>query len=288
MKLNIRNLAAYALTAALIFSPIQLDAASQSRRGNGGAHRNSTTTTNRNSRPGNSNRQGNSNGNRPGGNRPGHNNNGNRPGNNNSANRPGGNRPGHGNNGYRPGGNCPGGNYRPPVSAPRPGAGAWNRPAHRPWARPLPPPPPRPARIYAVNPIAPVLGMVYGTLINAAVNQLVGAGYNIASYTNDAIILSNVSQLGFNWPAATLYYAANGFNRSRFQYFTNYLDLARYNALYASLSSLYGYPVNVVTGPTYSATWWGGGQTGYVTISCAPGTNQYGQYGYFTDLIYGF
>jgi len=287
MKHLLRVFGTLILSAGMLSLPVM--GSERGQRTGGGNHR---TTTNANTHrggatynknnPGKKN-QGNVSAGRPGSSKPV--NSGARPGNHGTV------RPG--NHGTRPGGNWnrPNGGhnhgFRPPVSAPRPGGYHGPVAMHRPWVRPLPPVPRRPRVVYSVNPIAPVLGLVYGSMINAGLVQLANSGYNVVSYTTNEIFLNNVAQFGFVWPLATVYYGTSGMNRARFQYFTPYQDYARYNAVYSTLCGLYGNPVDVVAGAAPSATWWGGGRTGYVTLNYAPGIDENGTWGYYTDVVYG-
>lgn len=259
------------------------------------------------SRPGN-------NGNKPGGNvHPG--NNGNRPGGNvhpgNNGNKPGGsvhpgnnhnpgnsggnhNRPnpghngnnwGHAQPGHRPGnvtppGHRPGGNYHPGVPS-RP-----YLPPPRPYYRPTPPPAWRPAPGW--RPFETILGVALGTTINLSLNALLGNGYAIAGYGNNAIYLSNVPMLNVYWPDATMFYGSNGgLIGSRFEYYTPSYNTARYDTAYSALVRTYGAPVSVTNNGTgMTATWWGTGNQ-YITLSFAGQYATNGNYGYFTTLSFG-
>ena len=258
--------------------------------------------------------------NQPGGNngvRPGGNN-GNQPG-GNSGVRPGGNpgsQPG-GNNGVRPGGNSsnrpgmtghPGssaqrpGSYRPSVvrpnnhylqpnyRPPRPGGGYWGPPVVNTY-RPvfyLPPRPPRPVYVnYSVPSIGTILGLTFGTFIDASLNTLFNAGYNILGYANNAVYLGNVHQLGFLWPEATVYYSDGLMSDTQFYYWTPRPDVLRFNSVYNSLVSIYGAPVssNTINGVT-TVSWWGGNNTGFITLSYGPGNSATGLANYYTTLTY--
>ena len=290
---------------------------SGSRPGNSGSRPNSG---NSGSRPGNGN-----NNNRPGSgnhgnnnNRPGsgnHGNNNNRPGSGNHGgnnNRPGSgnhgnnnNRPGsgnHGGNNYRPGGNHGGGHgYHPGggphygSSAPRPGAGSRPRPIYRPpvsyrWERPLPPPPPRYRTVrVGVPTIGSVLGLTFGTLIDYGVATLINAGYNVTStYGGNTIYLTNVNQYGINWPQATIFYGNGGMSGARFQIASYSPTDLNFRLAYQQLSSIYGNPVSYDSNGGFPiVTWWGGNNTGYITLQYGPGVTSTGGQMYYTDLIYG-
>lgn len=221
-----------------------------------------------------------------------------RPGNNGHGNmRPGHGRPPHGGNSasrpgtsYRPGPrpnyNYMHHGYRPP----RPGGGYWGAPpvnVYRPvyW---LPPRPPRPVYIsYAVPSIGTILGLTFGSFIDAGINMLFNTGYNVLGYANNAVYLGNVSQLGLLWPEATVYYTDGLMSNTQFQYWTQAPDVARFNNVYAQLAATYGAPVssNTYNGVT-TVSWWGGNNTGYITLQYGPGNSASGLANYYTTLTY--
>ncbi len=227
-------------------------------------------------------------------NNPGHLGN-NHPG-NNPGHRPGGNPPVQ--PGYRPGGNPPG--HGPGVRpTPPPHAHhGWNN-LH--WGRPPRPlcPPPAPFRrptppprnyvyYHSFPTLRSILGVTIGTALNLSINALLNSGYNITGYANDAVYLSNVSQLSYNWPDATLFFNNGVLSASEFIYSTLYYDMGRYNNLYGRLISAYGNPYNVVPygASGASATWWGpNGQ--FITLKYAPRYAVDGALRYFTTLSFG-
>ena len=264
-------------------------------------------------RPGNNNRPGHNGGaTRPGHDtRPGHNGGAARPGNSGHDTRPGHNggatRPGHNNRpgyrpGYRPGGNSaprPGSwshhsrpHYkyrRPGYRPPRPGGGYWGPPVASPyrinyWV----PPVPRYVRVLpAVPSIGTILGLTFGSFIDAGINSLFNAGYTVTGYLNNAIYLSNVRQLGYVWPEAMVMYTDGLMSGTQFYNWSAMRDQSMYYNLYNQLTALYGNPVDVNysgTGP--SATWWGGGNTGYITLSYGYGASATGMNNYYTSLTY--
>lgn len=257
-------------------------------------------------RPGNDNRPGhNGNATRPGNdNRPGHNGNATRPGHDTRPGHNGGaTRPGHNNRpGYRPGGNSaprPGSwshhsrpHYkyrRPGYRPPRPGGGYWGPPVASPyrinyWV----PPVPRYVRVLpAVPSIGTILGLTFGSFIDAGINSLFNAGYTVTGYLNNAIYLSNVRQLGYMWPEAMVMYTDGLMSGTQFYNWSAMRDQSMYYNLYNQLTALYGNPVDVNysgTGP--SATWWGGGNTGYITLSYGYGASATGMNNYYTSLTY--
>ncbi len=158
------------------------------------------------------------------------------------------------------------------------------------WGRPLPPPPPRPARRYYSS--APLidfgLGLVYGSLLNAGVNTLINAGLNVAATVNNAIYLSNVIRYGVTWPQVTMYYDSGRLSGARYQYGSPYTNYGVYDDVYNQLVGAYGNPLSIdYNGASRTATWWGGGNSGYVTLSFSPGYDEAGNTIYYTDLLYG-
>lgn len=223
--------------------------------------------------------------------------------------RPGGNnRPGQGNSGhgYRPGGNHRPGYGHRPGSAPRPGSGGVFRPRpdyrpprpyHYGWPtsyfgywRPLPPPPSRPyfyQPVYVAPTISSVLGLTFGSLIDYGINALVNAGYRIAGYQDNAIFLSNVGIMGYTWPQATVYYASSGgMNGALFQARSGSFRTSPYNKVYKQLCRAYGDPVETTSdgGDYHSATWWGGNESGYITLTS---DKTYDTGDVETNLVYG-
>lgn len=287
------------------------------RPNTGGNHGNNQTGTrpgNNGTRPGNNgNHNGNHGGNLGGnhnGNRPGHggNHGGQIGGNHGRPDRPGHgggvrpDRPGHGNPGFRPGGNSaprPGGwahvsrphyNYRNPgYRPPRPGGGYWGAPPPSPyrinyWV----PPVPRYVRVVRTVPsIGTILGLTFGSFIDAGINALYNAGYTVNGYYNDAIYLSNVRQLGYLWPEAIVQYNDGLMSGTQFYNWSSIPDQNMYYSLYNQLTASYGTPVDISysnSGPT--ATWWGGGNTGYITLSYGYGPSATGLNNYYTSLTY--
>lgn len=229
---------------------------------------------------------------RPGGNQ----NNAPKPGNNNS--RPGGNQgnnhnaPKPGNNNFRPDGNR--GNNRPnpgnhnPKPAPKPNYGHAVRPhcpPPRPYHRPTPPPSFRP---YSGCPVLrSVFGITFGTAINLSLDYLYRNSYDVLSYGNDVVYLRNVSQYGYTWPDATLYYGSNGLTGTQLIYSTSYNSRSRYNNVYNTLYNQYGAPISVQnTSNGIVATWWGYDNQ-YVSLEYHPSYTNNGQLRYFTTLSFG-
>lgn len=246
-------------------------------------------------RPG-STRPGNQSGNmnRPGNNRPGHD----KPG----YDRPGHNRPGHG--GFRPGygGNSvhrPGGwasaarphyDYRRPgYRPPRPGGGYWGAPRPNPyrinyWI----PPVPRYVRVLpSVPTIGTVLGLTFGSFIDAGINALYSAGYAINGYYNNAIYLNNVLQFGYTWPEVVVQYDDGLMSGTQFYNWSAVPDQNMYYNLYNQMTARYGAPVETsFTNGGQTTTWWAGGNTGYITLSYGYGPSATGMSSYYTSLTY--
>jgi len=279
--------------------PAQRRPASQTRPGG--------SRSSANNRPGGN--QGNMNnrpGNRPGGNQGNMNNRpGNRPGgnqgnmNNRPGNRPGGNhgnmnnRPGkhHGSSVGRPGGwnpvTPPHNNWhRPGYRPPRPGGGYWGPPAPTRyrigfWA------PPRPPRytyaVVGVPTLGTLLGLTFGSFIDAGINSLYTSGYNVAGYYNNVIYVNNVTQLGMLWPEVTINYTDGLLTNGQFTYYSSVPGMGRFEAAYTQLYALYGLPVAHTAN---TVTWWAGDNTGYITLHYTYGNSLAGVPGYYTTLTY--
>ena len=279
--------------------PFTLDAGAQERGGGNHRSRTETRLTGQRAgrgnadksavRPGNGNsRPGQGGHNRPGNGdnyRPGH-------GGHNRPNHGDGYRPGH--NGHRPGpgyvpapphrpshSHRPGGIHRPPVMAPptRPG-----RPHFGHWHRPLPPAGWRPA--YRVSLVPNILGLSFGLTINTALDHLYSGGYSIDGYGSNEVYLRNVSQLGYNWDDATLYFSGGGLVRSVFYDSTVSNNRQRYVNVYRNLTNTYGVPVsNYSNAGGMSATWFGYNGD-YITLEFKLMDSSTG-YRYFTILSMG-
>lgn len=256
------------------------------------------------SRPGNNSSGGQRPGSNPGGG-------GQRPGNpgapggpgNNSGNPGGGQRPGNPGNpggGHRP--NNPGG-QRPGNHGPQPGHNPGPQPGHNPgrpmhaappphrphyaspWSAPRPPHGWRPGRVYPT--FSTILGITFGTALNMSLNYLYNNGYNVYSYGNNVVYLSNVNQLNLLWPDATLYYSGGGLDRGEFVYATSYYDTMRYNEAYARLVAAYGAPVSTSYPSNGMQTCWFGYDGRFVTLQYAPIYGADGIMRYYTTLSFG-
>ena len=236
-------------------------------------------------------RPGGNNGNRPGGGnyRPGGNN-GNRPG-GDMGHRPPTGRPHHGINHGGPRPNYD--HYRWHSSfRPRGPRDRWydyyryNRWS---WYHPIAPPlrPWRPRVIWYYRPVIPtgyriyasapiitgVLGLEFGTLLDASLNYLYYNGYSIDGYQDNVVYLRDVNMMGYSWPDVMLQYDnGGGLCYAEFVTSSTYQDDYRFNNLYSNLCSTYGTPINSGNG-YYS--WYGGNQTGYINLNFAYDNGRY-------------
>ena len=166
------------------------------------------------------------------------------------------------------------------------------------WSRPLPPPhrPYRPAVLTWYRPVIPVgwypyatapiidriLGITFGTLFDTSIDYLYFNGYEIDGYADHVIYLRNVALLNMIWDDAMLSY--DSFDRlvnAQFIYMTSgATSHRRYDRVYRSLCRIYGTPFTNSDG---SLSWYGGGSTGWVTLS------SYVNLGYsYTTLSIGY
>ena len=145
-------------------------------------------------------------------------------------------------------------------------------PPHRPWRprivwyyRPIIP---TGYRIYASAPlITGILGLEFGTLLDASLNYLYYNGYTIDGYQNNVVYLRDVNMMGYSWPDVMLQYDdRGGLCYAEFATSTTYSDNYRFNSLYNSLCSTYGAPIN--SGNGYFS-WYGGNQTGFINLNFA-------------------
>ena len=212
--------------------------------------------------------------------KPGSNNNAQRPGNSNNAPKPGSNnnaqRPGNSSNAPKPGGNKDSHNshinrpHCPPTTA---------------YHRPIPPASFRPSNSFPS--FRAIFGITLGSTINISLDFLNRNSYVINGYGNDVIYLRNVTEYGYMWPDATLYYEANRLVGTQLIYSTNYNSHNRYNMVYNTLTNQYGNPIDIqyVTNGMI-ATWWGyDGQ--YITLEYHPTYTNNGQLRYITTLSFG-
>lgn len=128
-----------------------------------------------------------------------------------------------------------------------------------------------------------ILGVTLGSAIGASINAWLNSGYNVASYGNDVVYLSNVPQMNYIWPDAAMYYSNGRLYGSQFTYATPFMDMSRYNNLYNTFTMQYGMPVQSMNqNGTISATWYGAAGR-YVTLTYS--SNYSGAY--YTTLSFG-
>ena len=269
--------------------------------GRGGNGRGGNDNKGGNGRGGNDNKGGNSNidpghnGGKPGNIDPGHDRNGkdrNRGGNRPNGNRPNGNRGHNGNHGYNHDNHFDYSNHH------------YRNDFHRyytnhywSWSRPLPPPVRhyRPAPIVWYRPVIPVgwhpyasapiidriLGITFGTLFDTSLDYLYINGYEIDGYADHVIYLRNVPLLNLAWEDVMLCY--DDYDRlvnAQFIFHTSRTDRYRYNRVYNSLCRVYGQPIN---SGNNGLSWYGGGSTGWVTLSTFENLGHY-----YTTLSIGY
>ena len=247
---------------------------------------------------------------------PGNNNGGNgsatrpsNPGNNNgSIARPGGsgtagtrpnhgstNSPGYGNGSSRPTNGSPvySGGYRPNYKGP----GSVSHPSTH-SAPPRPMRPRRDAAYFFTRPVRPAsyrpvtslyfnsfLGVNIGMSMNNSLDYLLANRYYIDGYTSNTIYLRYVTELGFRWPDANLYYDYGRLAAAEFIFSTAYNDLSRYNNVFSVLLNRYGNPVRINSNNGYNATWYG--PQGFITLDYHPAYSNNNYLRYFTTLTYG-
>ena len=129
-------------------------------------------------------------------------------------------------------------------------------------------------RIYASAPIITgVLGLEFGTLLDASLNFLYYNGYSIDGYQDNVVYLRDVNMMGYSWPDVMLQYDnGGGLCYAEFVTSSTYQDDYRFNNLYSNLCSTYGTPINSGNG-YYS--WYGGNQTGYINLNFAYDNGRY-------------
>ncbi len=136
-------------------------------------------------------------------------------------------------------------------------------------------------RIYASAPvITGILGLEFGTYLDASLNYLYYNGYNIDGYQDNVVYLRDVNLMGYSWPDVMLQYSdAGGLCYAEFATSSSYRDDYRFNSLYNSLCATYGSPINSGNG-YYS--WYGGNQTGFINLNFA-----YDNGRYYTVMTFG-
>ena len=158
-------------------------------------------------------------------------------------------------------------------------------PPHRPW---------RPRLVWYYRPVLPVgyryyvsapiitgvLGLEFGTYLDASLNYLYYNGYNIDGYQDNVVYLRDVRMMGYGWPDVMLQYDdRGGMCYAEFITSSTYRDNYRFNNLYNSLCATYGTPINGGNG-YYS--WYGGNGTGFINLNF-----NYDSGRYYTVLTFG-
>ena len=172
---------------------------------------------------------------------------------------------------------------------------SWNHTHHN-WSRPLPPPVRvhRPAPLVWYRPVIPVgwhpyagapvidriLGIMFGSLYFDSLDYLYNSGYYIDGYADGIIYLRDVPLLNLYWSDVMLNYEWDRLVNAQFVYHSSYYDRTRFNRVYRSLCRIYGTPV-FNEGMTIS--WYGGGNTGWVTLTM---NDSYGDY--YTTVSIGY
>lgn len=128
--------------------------------------------------------------------------------------------------------------------------------------------------------------MTFGLTINSALDYLYNGGYSVDGYGNREVYLRNVSEMGYYWDDATLYFDAGGLVRSQFFDSSAGYSTNRFYNIYNSLTADYGMPVSQSNnGSTITATWFGY-EGDYITLQYTLMNSSSG-YRYFTILTYG-
>ena len=136
-------------------------------------------------------------------------------------------------------------------------------------------------RYYASAPIiSGVLGLEFGTYLDASLNYLYYNGYDIDGYQDNVVYLRNVNMMGYSWPDVMLQYDTNGgMCYAEFVTSASYQDDYRFRSLYNSLCNSFGAPINSGNGH-YS--WYGRNGSGFVNLN-----TMYDGGRYFTVLTFG-
>ena len=231
-------------------------------------------------------------------------------------NRPGGHGGNHGGN-YRPGNNHrPGGPHHGGINhgGPRPDYNRYRwhsdvRPRgprdrwydyyrYNRWSWHAPIAPPfrqwRPRIVWYYRPIIPtgyryyvsapiisgVLGLEFGTYLDASLNYLYYNGYDIDGYQDNVVYLRDVNMMGYSWPDVMLQYDSNGgMYYAEFVTSTSYQDDYRFRSLYNSLCNTFGTPINSGNG---HFSWYGRNGSGFVNLN-----TMYDGGRFFTVLTFG-
>ena len=135
---------------------------------------------------------------------------------------------------------------------------------------------------YASAPIIDrILGITFGTLFDTSLDYLYYNGYEIDGYADRIIYLRNVPLLGLNWGDVMLCYDdMNRLVNAQFIFYSTYNDHRRYDRVYNSLCRVYGTPF---TNSNNALSWYGGGSTGWVTLTTHSNLGHY-----YTTLSIGY
>ena len=136
-------------------------------------------------------------------------------------------------------------------------------------------------RYYASAPIITgVLGLEFGTYLDASLNFLYYNGYNIDGYQDNVVYLRDVQMMGYSWPDVMLQYDnGGGMCYAQFTTSSSYQDNYRFDNLYHSLCNTYGSPIR---GNNGEFSWYGGNGTGYINLYF-----NYDAGRYYTVLTFG-
>ena len=158
-------------------------------------------------------------------------------------------------------------------------------PPHRQW---------RPRLVWYYRPVIPtgyryyvsapiisgVLGLEFGTYIDASLNYLYYNGYDIDGYQDNVVYLRDVNMMGYSWPDVMLQYDSNGgMYYAEFVTSTSYQDDYRFRSLYNSLCTTFGTPINSGNG---HFSWYGRNGSGFVNLN-----TMYDGGRFFTVLTFG-
>ena len=136
-------------------------------------------------------------------------------------------------------------------------------------------------RFYASAPIiSGVLGLEFGTYLDASLNFLYYNGYDIDGYQDNVVYLRDVNMMGYSWPDVLLQYDDNGgMCYAEFVTSASYNDDYRFRSVYNSLCTTFGPPINIGNG---HFSWYGRNGNGYVNLNTV-----YENGRHFTVLTFG-
>lgn len=159
----------------------------------------------------------------------------------------------------------------------------------RPARKPLPPPPhyndrrpPRPHNWHYISgapSLGQIIGITLGTAFVTTINNLTDRGIAYTPYGDNIVSVTNVSQFGYIWPCATLYYTDGLLTGGEFSHYSHPAVRDRYTQLYNRFTSQWGYPASI---SSTQATWFTP-DNGFVTLDHTYSS----PYGYVTTLTLG-